>query len=73
MLGEWINEQGVLQEYRVPVRYDDGPVRDFRIIGLLKFGDTALSGERLYADKELLRILFEPVWGSSSAADCVIS
>ena len=24
MLGEWINEQGVLQEYRVSVRYDDG-------------------------------------------------
>ena len=44
MLGEWINEQGVLQEYRVAVRYDDGRVRDFRIMGLLKFGDTALDG-----------------------------
>jgi len=63
MIGEWINELGVLQEYRVSVRYDDGPVRDFRIVGLLKFGDTALAGERLYADTEFLRILFEPVWG----------
>ena len=67
MLGEWINEQGVLQEYRVSVRYDDAPVRDFRVIGLLKFGDTALTGERLYADTEFLRILFEPVWGELEA------
>ena len=63
MLGEWVNELGVLQEYRVEVRCDDGRVRDFRIMGLLKFGDTALAGERLYADTEFLRILFEPVWG----------
>jgi hypothetical protein len=62
MLGEWVNELGVLQEYRVSIRYDDAPTRDFRIVGLLKFGDTALTGERLYGDTELLRILFEPVW-----------
>ena len=61
MLGEWTNEQGVLQEYRLRVRCDDG-VRDFRIMGLLKFGRSALSGERLYAGEELLRLLFEPLW-----------
>ena len=43
MLGEWINEQGVLQEYRVRVRCDDG-VRDFRIMGLLKFGGPRSAG-----------------------------
>jgi hypothetical protein len=62
MLGEWINELGVLQEYRVSVGYEQAPARDFRIMGLLRFGDSALAGERLYADTEILRILFEPVW-----------
>ena len=61
MLGEWTNEEGVLQEYRLRVRCDDG-VRDFRIMGLLKFGRSALSGEPLYAGEELLRLLFEPLW-----------
>jgi hypothetical protein len=69
MLGEWINELGVLQEYRVSIRYEDAPTRDFRIMGLLKFGDGALAGERLYAEEELLRILFEPLWGELEASD----
>ena len=68
MLGEWVNELGVLQEYRVAIRHEAGRVRDFRIVGLLKFGDTALTGERLYADTELLRILFAPVWSELKAA-----
>ncbi len=68
MLGEWINELGVLQEYRVSVGYEQAPARDFRIMGLLRFGDSALAGERLYADTEILRILFEPVWGELEPA-----
>ena len=68
MLGEWVNELGVLQEYRVAIRHEAGGVCDFRIVGLLKFGDTALTGERLYADTELLRILFEPVWSELEEA-----
>lgn len=62
MLGEWVNGLGVLQEYAVRYRYDDGAVREFRIIGLLAFGTHALSGERLYADTEFLRILLGPAW-----------
>jgi hypothetical protein len=68
MLGEWVNELGVLQEYSVTVRYDDARTRDFRIMGLLRFGDTALAGERLYADTEILRLLFDPVWGDLEPA-----
>ena len=44
MLGEWINELGVLQEYRVAVRHEASGVRDFRIIGLLKFGRHRADG-----------------------------
>jgi len=60
--GEWINELGVLQEYTVSYRYENDRRRDFRIVGLLVFGETALRGERLYADTEFLRILFDPLW-----------
>jgi hypothetical protein len=68
MLGEWVNELGVLQEYRVAIRDGAGGTRDFRIVGLLKFGETALTGERLYGDTEFLRILFEPVWSELEPA-----
>jgi hypothetical protein len=62
LLGEWINELGVLQEYTVRYRYDDGREREFHVMGLLTFGRERLSGERLYADTEFMRLLFEPVW-----------
>ena len=62
LLGEWINELGVLQEYTVRYRYDDGREREFHVMGLLTFGRERLSGERLYADTEFMKLLFEPVW-----------
>ena len=62
LLHEWISEQGVLQEYDIDCRCDGGTVKTFRVIGILKFGVNALSGERLYADEEFLRILFGPLW-----------
>lgn len=67
LLGEWVNELGLLQEYNVRVSCDDARVRAFRVVGLLKFGAHALAGERLYADTEFLRILFAPVWGELEA------
>jgi len=68
MVGEWVNELGVLQEYCVSVRCEDGRVDEFRIMGLLKFGTLALAGERLYADEEFLRILFGPLWTDLEAS-----
>ena len=62
LLGEWVNELGVLQEYTVRYRYDDGREREFYIMGLLTFGREKLTGERLYADTEFLGLLFGPVW-----------
>ena len=62
MISEWVGEAGVNQEYDVRYRYDDGRIRTFRILGILTFGDTKMSGERLYADEELLKIMFAPVW-----------
>lgn len=60
--GEWPGETGVAIEYTVVYRYPDGGRKPFRILGILTFGESALSGERVYADEELLRLMFAPVW-----------
>jgi hypothetical protein len=62
LLGEWSNGLGVLQEYSVRYRYDDGREREFYVMGLLTFGSEKLAGERLYAETEFLGLLFGPVW-----------
>ncbi len=62
MIAEWINPHGVNQEYDVTFRFDDGRQKVFRILGILTFGKEKMSGERIYADEELLRIMFAPVW-----------
>jgi hypothetical protein len=62
LVAEWINPNGVCQEYDVTYRHDNGAVRTFRILGILTFGEKLLSGERIYAEEEMLRIMFAPVW-----------
>jgi hypothetical protein len=62
MHGEWLNDQGLAQEYTVTVGNADGSTTDHRILGILTFGETGLSGERLYADEELFRVLLGPIW-----------
>jgi len=62
MRGEWINDIGVNQEYTLWVHDDDGTSKRFEIIGILVFGDTKLTGERLYASEELYRMMVGPVY-----------
>jgi hypothetical protein len=58
---EWVTDEGVGQEYQVTLDNGAGPQR-FDIIGILTFGAGGrLSGERIYASDELIRILFGPV------------
>jgi hypothetical protein len=58
---EWITDEGVGQEYQLIVDGPDGPARH-DIIGILTFGTgEKLSGERIYASDELLRIMFGPL------------
>jgi hypothetical protein len=52
MLGEWINELGVLQEYRVSVGYEQAPARDFRIMAC-SGSATPRSRASAYADTEI--------------------
>ena len=59
---EWANTQGLAQEYVIWVRADDGTVERFDILGILTFGTTALSGERVWGSERLLRMMFGPLY-----------
>lgn len=60
--GEWVNEEGVGQEYVIAVRAPGGGVERHHVIGILTFGENALSGERVYASERLLRLMFGPLY-----------
>jgi len=60
--GSWLGDTGLGIEYTVYVTGDDGVERPYRILGILTFGQTALTGERVWADEELLRLMFAPLW-----------
>jgi hypothetical protein len=64
LIGRWINEQGLNEEYSIVYKRDGGQPVAYRILGILTFGENLLSGERIYADEELLKIMFAPVWDS---------
>jgi hypothetical protein len=59
---EWANENGVAQEYTIWVRGDAGEIERHEVIGILTFGTTALSGERVYGDERILRLMFGPLF-----------
>ncbi|HEY8216401.1 MAG TPA: nuclear transport factor 2 family protein [Acidimicrobiia bacterium] len=59
---EWITDEGVLQEYTLQIAGGDGTTSRHAIIGILTFGTGGkLSGERIYASDDLLRLMFGPV------------
>ncbi len=60
--GSWLGETGLALEYTVYYRGRDEIERPYRILGILTFGEKALTGERVYADEELLRDMFAPLW-----------
>ncbi|HVM68025.1 MAG TPA: hypothetical protein VMU14_24320 [Acidimicrobiales bacterium] len=62
MRAEWLNDDGLLQEYTIwTTTGDGGAVERHDLIGILTFGTTKLSGERLYASERLLRLMVGPV------------
>src|SRR6185369_9599962 len=62
MRTEWTGKDGVCQEYDVWYQHDDGVTRSHRVLGILLFGKTKLTGERIYSDERFLKVLFGPVW-----------
>lgn len=62
MHGLWTGDNATVMEYTLAYRHDDGHVTRHRVIGILPYGQTGLAGERLYADEEILRLMFAPLW-----------
>ena len=60
--GEWVTDEGVGQEYAISLRGADGALERHHVIGILTFGENALSGERVYASEVLLRRMLGPAW-----------
>jgi hypothetical protein len=62
---EWVNDEGLAQEYTMWVRMGDdptaGPAERVEIIGILLFGEQGLRGERLYTSEAALRLMFGPL------------
>ena len=62
--GEWTTDEGVGQEYVITLETERGQERH-HVIGILTFGENALSGERVYASERLLRTMFGPAYDLS--------
>jgi hypothetical protein len=48
-------------EMTVTLSYPGGSTRDFRVLTIFPYGETALLGERIYADTEFFRVIFGPL------------
>jgi SnoaL-like domain len=64
---EWAGDQGVAQEYLIDLRSADGRIEQYPVLAILTFGERALSGERLYAGEQLLRLMFGPVFEEAAS------
>jgi SnoaL-like domain len=62
---EWITDAGLGQEYILRVKLPDGTRRRFDLTSILTFGDTKLSGERIYASDELFRHMVGPAYADA--------
>jgi hypothetical protein len=59
---EYVSDEGLAQEYVVTVRGPDGAKERFPLVSVLTFGETLLSGERVYGEDRFLRLLFGPAY-----------
>ena len=54
-------DEGMVVEMTVTLGYPGGTTRDFRVLTIFPYGETALLGERIYADMEFFRVIFGPL------------
>ena len=65
---EWQEQAAVGQEYTIWTRTaPDSGLERHEVIGILTFGRTKLSGERVYGSERLLRLMFGPVYAEGRA------
>ena len=62
LVGEWVNETAVAQEYDVSLQIE-GIVETHRVLGILQYGEAGLlGGERVYASERFIRLMTGPVF-----------
>jgi hypothetical protein len=59
---EYVSDEGLAQEYVITVRGPGGAKERFPVVSVLTFGQTMLSGERVYGEDRFLRLLFGPAY-----------
>jgi len=64
--GEWTTSEGLGQEYTLWLRLPDGTRERHEIIGILLFGPSGLTGERVYASERLLRLMLGPIFDETT-------
>ncbi len=62
MRSEWLNDEGLGQEYWIDLRTPGGGTERNAVVGILLFGEQGLSGERIYASDRMLRTMFGPAF-----------
>ncbi len=61
LLGEWVNEQAVTQEYDVTLEFE-GERETHGILGILMVEGDKLGGERVYASELAIRRMVGPMF-----------
>ena len=60
---EAIGDEGLVQEFAVTVAHEgDAEPTTHSVMAILTFGESGLSGERIYSDEKFFRILVGPLW-----------
>lgn len=62
MHGEWTGEPGVIHEVTLYLREPVGDCTEHRMLAILTFDPSGMTGERMYGSDELLRFLAGPLW-----------
>jgi len=63
---QWIDSGGVGQEYTIwTTTGPAGSLERHEVIGILTFGTTKLSGERVYGSDRLLGLMFGPLFAGA--------
>jgi len=61
LVEEWVNETSLIQDYRIVLDGDSGPV-SHRVIGILFAEGELLGGERIWCSEECLRLMVGDLW-----------
>jgi len=69
LLGEWGDENAVVQEYTLSVRGDDGELESHRVVAVLYMSGTRMGGERIYGSEKAIRMMLGEMYAELQEID----